>query len=108
LPDYEYYIDPEKGIQLKTIKELDKFNPDLLNIGNLKEPSKPIEVLSVVFDLEGFTNFTKQVDPQLSIPNYISDFFNWLFAEVKRRRRTPQQAVGHARRRRRLIEIDEL
>jgi Holliday junction resolvase-like predicted endonuclease len=31
-----------------------------------------------------------------------------VFVEVKRRRRTPQQAVGHARRRRRLIEIDEL
>ena len=67
------------------IKEgLDKFNPDLLNIGDLKTPSKDFEVISVIFDLEGFTNFTTQVDPQLTIPNFISDFFNWLFNEIKR------------------------
>jgi class 3 adenylate cyclase len=83
LPEYEYYIDANHDIKINAIKDFDKFNPDLLNIGDLNEPSKPIEVLSVVFDLEGFTNFTKQVDPQLSIPNYISDFFNWLFAQIK-------------------------
>ena len=82
-PNYKYFIHPDEGIQIEVDGDLTSFNPDLLNIGNIKAPSKPIEVLSVVFDLEGFTNFTKQVDPQLSIPNYISDFFDWLFFQIR-------------------------
>lgn len=83
-PKCKYLIHPNKGIQVKVEKEdLDRFNVDLLSIGDLKAPSKSSEVLSVVFDLEGFTNFIKQVDPQLTIPNFISDFFNWLFNEIK-------------------------
>ena len=70
--EYDYSIDEEDGIIVKANDKLDKFNVDLLNIGDLKKPSKLIEVLSIIFDLEGFTNFTKQVDPQLSIPNFIS------------------------------------
>ncbi|MGP8051892.1 MAG: hypothetical protein ACLPYB_14940 [Desulfobaccales bacterium] len=82
-PDYDYSIDKEKGILVKINDNLDKFNVGLLNIGDLKRPSKSIEVISIFFDLEGFTKFTKQVDPQLSIPNFISDFFNWLFDNIK-------------------------
>ncbi|MCK4222909.1 hypothetical protein KAX01_01315 [Candidatus Bathyarchaeota archaeon] len=83
-PKYSYFIHPEKGIQVK-LKEgdLERFNIDLLRIGDLNVPSKPIEVLSVMFDLEGFTTFTRQVDPHLSIPNFVSDFFNWLFSKIK-------------------------
>lgn len=81
---YEYFIHPERGIQVRVKKrELNKFNAKLFNLGDLRTPSKPIEVLSVMFDLEGFTNFTRQVDPQLTIPNFISDFFNWLFKKIK-------------------------
>lgn len=82
-PNYEYVIDQKNGLLVKVNNNLDKFNVDLLNIGDLKRPSKSIEVISIMFDLEGFTNFTKQVDPQLSIPNFISDFFNWLFGNIK-------------------------
>jgi len=81
--EYEYFNHPENGIQIKIKDDLSKFNVDLLNVGDLKAPSKVIEVLSVIFDLQGFTNFTKQVDPQLTIPNFISDFFSWLFNTIK-------------------------
>jgi len=83
-PNYKYIIDSNDNILLTLTEDLNEFNPTLLNIGDLKEPSKPVEVISVVFDLEGFTKFTKQVDPQLSIPNYISEFFEWLFEEIKK------------------------
>jgi len=82
-PKYRYVIHPEKGIQVKIDEDLNRFNVDLLNIGDLKAPSKTIEVLCVSFDLEGFTIFTRQVDPHLTIPNFISDFFNWLFDSIK-------------------------
>jgi len=82
--NYEYILnDSKNGILLKLTEDLKEFNPTLLNIGDLKKPSSPIEVMSVVFDLESFTNFTKQVDPQLSIPSFISEFFEWLFNEIK-------------------------
>ncbi|MBD3347469.1 MAG: hypothetical protein GF401_20625 [Chitinivibrionales bacterium] len=83
MPDYKYVIHPNKGIQLTLDENLDKFNVDLLNIGDLQAPSEPSEVLAVVFDLEGFTDFTRQVDPQLAIPNFISEFFSWLFTNIK-------------------------
>jgi len=83
--NYKYIIDSDAGIQVViNEKDLDGFNVNMLNIGDLKAPSKSIEVLSVVFDLEGFTKFTKQVDPQLTIPNFISDFFNWLFKTIRK------------------------
>ncbi|MBD3418701.1 MAG: hypothetical protein GF398_01150 [Chitinivibrionales bacterium] len=82
-PAYEYIIHPTKGIQVEVDGDLTAFNAGLLRIGDLKAPSRPVEVLSVYFDLEGFTNFTRQVDPQLAIPNFISDFTNWIFATLK-------------------------
>ena len=90
-PKYHYLIHPEKGIQVKIDEDLNRFNVDLLNIGDLRAPSKTIEVLSVSFDLEGFTTFTKQVDPHLTIPNFISDFFNWLFNNIKYSMRDQEQ-----------------
>ena len=82
-PKYQYVIHSDKGIQVKVDEDLKRFNVDLLNIGDLRAPSKTIEVLSVSFDLEWFTHFTRQVDPHLTIPNFISDFFNWLFSNIK-------------------------
>jgi hypothetical protein len=80
-PSYEYLIE-DGGIRVK-IKNPIAFNSELMDLGNLKLPSRAIEVLSVTFDLEGFTNFTKQIDPQLAIPNFISEFFWWLFNRIK-------------------------
>jgi hypothetical protein len=82
--DYKYFIHPKKGIQVRINDDLSGFNESLLNIGDLRVPSKDIEALSVMFDLEGFTKFTRQVDPQLAIPNFIADFFRWLFYAIKR------------------------
>jgi len=50
-PKYHYLIHPDKGIQVKIDEDLNRFNVDLLNIGDLRAPSKTIEVLSVSFDL---------------------------------------------------------
>lgn len=81
--NYKYSISPKYGLTIKVDDDLSDFTPDLLNIGNLQTPTKPIEVLAAIFDLEGFTKFTRQVDPKLVIPAFISDFFNWLFETIK-------------------------
>ncbi|KAA9353024.1 hypothetical protein [Larkinella humicola] len=80
---YKYFIDPKNGISLEVDNDLKDFTSELLNIGDLKTPSKPVEVLAVIMDLEGFTTFTRQVDPKLAIPSFVSDFFNWLFDKIR-------------------------
>ena len=34
--------------------------------------------------MEGFTDFCKQVDPQLSVPSFLNDFMNWLYGEINK------------------------
>ena len=81
--DYTYSINSKKEIEIIADKSIDAFTSELLNIGDLEIPSRSVEVLAVIFDLEGFTQFTRQVDPKLAIPIFVSDFFNWLFNEIK-------------------------
>lgn len=81
--NYKYFFDSKNGITIEVDNDLSDFTSALLNIGDLETPTKPIEVLAVIFDLEGFTAFTRQVDPKFAIPSFISDFFNWLFETIK-------------------------
>jgi class 3 adenylate cyclase len=90
--NYKYRNDKARGIVIDVDNDLEWFNSNLLNIGDLSEPSKPIEVLAVILDLEGFTTFTRQVDPKLAIPNFVSDFFDWLFDTLKVEMRTSQNS----------------
>lgn len=83
-PTYKYALDEEHGIFVQLVNaSLDGFSPRLLSLGDLKTPSKPVDVLAVLFDLEGFTTFTRQVDPQLTVPSFVSDFLDWLFDTIK-------------------------
>ncbi len=61
----------------------DNFNEDILGLGKIDSQSKQVNALSVIFDLEGFTNFCKQIDPQLAVPEYLSEFLKWIFTEIK-------------------------
>jgi hypothetical protein len=73
------------GKKVRVIKKtkFDSFNPEILGLGNIQEKSRQINALSVLFDLEGFTNFCKQIDPQLAVPEYLSEFLDWIFQEVR-------------------------
>ena len=67
------------------IKEsYEKFTEDLLGLGKIETKSSQLNALSVIFDLEGFTNFCKQIDPQLAVPEYLSEFLRWIFVEIKK------------------------
>jgi class 3 adenylate cyclase len=75
----------QKQIKLLTLsrQEFDKFNPDALGLGDISSRSTQVEALAAIFDLSGFTNFCGQVDPHLAVPEYLSRFLDWLFAEIK-------------------------
>lgn len=71
--------------EIKIIKKesYNQFNESILGLGKIEAKSIQLNALSVIFDLEGFTNFCKQIDPQLAVPEYLSEFLKWIFSEVK-------------------------
>ncbi len=60
-------------------KNLKKFNPEVLGIGDIGADADEIDAIAAVFDLEGFTKFCAQVDPHLSVPKFLTKFLSWLF-----------------------------
>lgn len=73
----------KKMVRLMCDEDFEKFNPRLLSLGDIGSPSREVEAIAAVFDLSGFTDFCKQVDPHLAIPPYLSRFLDWLFNEIK-------------------------
>jgi class 3 adenylate cyclase len=75
----------QKSIKLvvMTSEQFDRFNPGVLDLGDISLPSVQVQALAAMFDLSGFTNFCSQVDPHLAVPEYLSRFLNWLFGEIK-------------------------
>ena len=64
--------------------EFEAFNPQILGLGDIAKTSIRMEALAASFDLSGFTKFCSQVDPHLSVPEYLSSFLDWLFNAVRR------------------------
>jgi len=79
-----------------TRKAFDQFNAGILDLGDIAKEAKTINTLAAVFDLQEFTAFCNQIDPQLVIPEYLSDFLDWLFnatAEAFTREKKADQVV---------------
>ncbi|MDR0941108.1 MAG: hypothetical protein LBM68_02650 [Bacteroidales bacterium] len=64
-------------------ESFNNFNETILGLGTIGTKANTIEALSVIFDLEGFTDFCKQVDPHLAVPQYLNSFLKWIFSEIK-------------------------
>ena len=85
----------EKGVKEKVRYFLEDaafkaFNPQILGLGDITKASTRTEALAASFDLAGFTKFCGQVDPHLSVPEYLSSFLEWLFREIR------QESVSRA------------
>jgi len=61
----------------------DQFTPALLGLGDIASEANSIDAIAAVFDLEGFTRFCGQIEPQLSVPRFLSEFMNWLMGQLK-------------------------
>ncbi len=73
---------------------MDRFNPTILGLGDLATSSRRVEAMAAMFDLGGFTNFCKQIDPHLSVPVYLSRFLGWLMGELKKETVIKNHATG--------------
>ena len=75
-------IDDKKYRVMKN-EVFEQFNPTILGLGDIGKPSTTTNAICAVFDLQGFTNFCKQIDPQLSVPLYLSGFLDWIFGTIR-------------------------
>ncbi|QLG88939.1 adenylate/guanylate cyclase domain-containing protein [Chitinibacter bivalviorum] len=82
--------------KLLTYDAFDQFNASLLGLGDLTRRSKPIDALAAVFDLEDFTQFCKQIDPHLSVPNFLHPFLNWLMEQLRNEMKQKDEPEGVA------------
>jgi hypothetical protein len=60
-----------------------RFNPSILNLGDISLPCREKEAVAAVLDLTGFTAFCSQADSHLAIPRFLNDFLNWFFNSIR-------------------------
>ena len=68
------------GIKFRNADVKDKFNPAMLDLGNLNTPCEEKNAFAAVFDLTDFTRFCNQVDAYLEIPRFLNHFLTWFFS----------------------------
>ena len=89
IPPKDYHIiDVKIGDRTGRRRALPKesfaaFNLNVLGLGDVAAPSKPTDAIAAVFDLAGFTNFCKQIEPHLSVPKYLNAFLSWLMEQLR-------------------------
>jgi len=59
------------------------YTPLMLGLGDISRESKPYHAICAVYDLQGFTAFCQQIDPQLAVPQYLSRFLRWIFKAIR-------------------------
>ena len=86
-PEATDYMKVQDGNETKKVlktEAFEKFNSALLGLGDITETSDSIDAIAAVFDLQGFTNFCKQIQPHLSVPVFLSEFLAWLFDQLRK------------------------
>ncbi len=81
LVDIKYENNDDSPIYLK--ESFETFDESILELGDITSISKPINALVAIFDLESFTIFCNQIDPQLQVPEFLSIFLKWIFNELR-------------------------
>jgi class 3 adenylate cyclase len=83
--DNAYITIEKEGKKIKVIKKehWKKFNSDVLGIGDISRESSSKSVICAYFDLEGFTKFCNQIDPDLVIPIFLKKYLDWFFIQIQ-------------------------
>lgn len=83
--DYDMTVlsDNHKHLSL-SMPEFQRFNASILGLGDIAKQDERIDALAAIFDLEGFTAFCNQTDPQLVVPEYLDELLYWLFRRISK------------------------
>jgi class 3 adenylate cyclase len=74
---------------------LDRFDPSVLGLGDISLKSTPVDAVAAIFDLQGFTRFCSQSDPQLIVPKFLDFFLKWLFDKLRETEIEKELAEGY-------------
>src|SRR5436190_9948792 len=85
VPISDYHAVEVQGQPRKALPKeaFDKFNPAVLGLGDISARATSTDAIASVFDLQGFTNFCKQIEPHLSVPKYLNSFLGWLMQGLR-------------------------
>ena len=77
----DFVIVETKDGKKKGLKKdvFDNYSPSILGLGDVKKEATAISSIVAIFDLKGFTTFCKQMEPELSVPIFLSAFLDWIF-----------------------------
>lgn len=83
--DSDYVIAEVDGKRRRLLKmeAFERFNPPILGLGELTTGAAATDTIAAVFDLGGFTNFCKQIEPHLSVPVFLNLFLDWLMNQIR-------------------------
>jgi len=86
----------EDGINRWFIKKEDwnKFNSNVLGIGDISIDSISKNVICAFFDLEGFTKFCTQIDPELVIHVFLKKYLDWFFSQIQELTKKNENSEG--------------
>ena len=73
----------EHGFLTVPTKEFSAFDSHSFGLGDISTASTVTPGLAAIFDLQGFTYFSSQADPQLVVPGFLKAFFDWLINSYK-------------------------
>lgn len=73
----------QSGVRTLDTEIVRRFNPTMLELGDISAPCQEKEAIAAVFDLTGFTTFCNQVDAYLAIPRFLNDFLEWFFKSIR-------------------------
>jgi class 3 adenylate cyclase len=95
-PANDDYAQCSHGKTTRFLKKdkFDEYGPQVLGLGDLGSPTAEHEVVCAMFDLEGFTDFCRQVDPHLAIPEFLRQFVEWLFGCIKKNWVLPEERLS--------------
>jgi hypothetical protein len=65
-----------------TRQELEQFKTGYFQVGPSGLSTATVDCLAAIFDLEGFTTFCSQNDPQLIVPSFLERFNAWFFGAL--------------------------
>ncbi len=73
-----------KGYFLNSLShsEFQSFNESILGLGDISRSGEYTQALAAFLDLEGFTDFSNQVDSHLVIPEFMKVYLAWIFSTI--------------------------
>jgi hypothetical protein len=93
----EAYVNVEKDGKIKKIIKKEnwaEFNSSVLGIGDISKAPVSRSVICAFFDLEGFTKFCNQIDPDLVIPVFLKKYLDWFFEQIKNETKNKEYDEG--------------